>query len=108
MASWPPKKGVGFTFDVGLWSQADPTVLQSTPTLAAGDVKIYLDGGASANLNTTPAATDKRVPVAVSSSEANADRMLIVFSDVAGAEWFDLPITIFINHNLIKNIQVGF
>lgn len=91
---WPPKKGVAFTFDTGLISQANPTVCQSTPTLAAGDVKVWVDGGASANIATLPTATGKRVPVALSSSEMNGDRVFVVFSDVAGAEWFDRSITI--------------
>jgi len=65
---------------------------QANPTLASGDVKISLDGGALANLNTLPVVTpasSKLVKVVLSQAETDADNIAIVFSDAAGAEWCD-------------------
>lgn len=72
-------------------------IWQSNPTLAAGDVKISLDGGAFANLNTLPAVTPasgKAVKITLSQAETNADNIVILFSDASGAEWCDKTITI--------------
>lgn len=97
MASWPPKKNAAFVFYVGLISQADTKLLQANPTLAAGDVKVATDDAAPGNLATLPAVdadfTD-RVKVSLSAGEMNGDRVTVIFSDAAGAEWADLLIDI--------------
>lgn len=70
---------------------------QSNPTLAAGDVKISIDGGALANLTTLPAVTpasSKLVKITLSQAETNGDNLTIIFSDAAGAEWCDLTINL--------------
>jgi hypothetical protein len=70
---------------------------QSNPTLAAGDVKVSLDGGALANLATLPAVTpaaSKLVKITLSQAETNADNIAIIFSDAAGAEWCDLTVNL--------------
>jgi hypothetical protein len=88
-----PKKNTEFTFYVGLVSQANTKLLQNNPTLAAGDVLVSTDGGATSNLDTLPAVTpasSDMVKVTVSAAEMNGDDVAIVFSDVAGAEWCDL------------------
>lgn len=93
----PVIRGQQFIFYVGLASQTDPRLLQSNPTLAAGDVKISKDGGAEANLNTLPAVTpaaSTSVKVTVSAAEMDADNVTITFRDAAGAEWCDLKINI--------------
>ncbi len=93
MVSWPPKKNTAFTFYVGLISQADTKLLQANPTLAAGDVKVAVDDAAPANLGTLPVVdadfTD-RVKVVMTAGEMNGDRISVIFSDAAGAEWADL------------------
>jgi len=97
MASWPPKKNAAFVFYVGLISQADTKLLQSNPILAAGDVKVATDDAAPANLATLPVADadfTNRVKVSMSAGEMNGDRITVIFSDVAGAEWADLLIDI--------------
>jgi hypothetical protein len=92
---FPPKKNAAYTFYVSLVSQANTKVMQSNPTLAAGDVKVSTDGGALANLATLPVVTpasSKAVKVDLSASEMNGDNVVIIFSDAAGAEWCDLAI----------------
>ncbi len=97
MASWPPKKNAAFVFYVGLVSQADTKLLQASPTLAADDVKVATDDAAPGNLATLPVVdadfTD-RVKVSLSAGEMNGDRITVIFSDAAGAEWADLLIDI--------------
>lgn len=50
-----PKSGVAYIFYACLVSQADTKLFKSAPTLAAGDFKVSIDGGAFANLATLPA-----------------------------------------------------
>lgn len=92
MPSWPPKKNTAFTFYTSLTSQANTKIMQVSPTLAAGDVKVAVDDAAPANLATLPvvdADFTKRVKVALSASEMNGDRISVIFADAAGAEWCD-------------------
>lgn len=97
MASYPPKKNTAFTFYVSLVSQANTKIMQANPTLAAGDVKVAVDDAAPANLGTLPvvdADFTKRVKVVMAQAEMNGDRITVIFSDAAGAEWCDLTIDI--------------
>jgi len=92
-----PIKGLPYTFYVALRSQADSTLFQANPTLAAGDVKVSIDGGALANLATLPTVTPaggKLVKVVLDGTEMNGEDVSVVFSDAAGAEWMDLVIPI--------------
>lgn len=92
-----PKKNTEFIFYVGLFSQANTKVLQSNPTLASGDVRVSIDGGAFANLTTLPTvapASGKAVKVTLSASEMNGDNITVLFSDAAGDEWCDLIVNI--------------
>jgi hypothetical protein len=93
----PPKRAVALDFWVGLVSQADTKLLQTNPTLAAGDVKVSKDGGALANLTTLPTVTPaagKLVKVSLSATEMTADNVTVIFSDAAGAEWCDLVVNV--------------
>ena len=97
MAGYPPLKNAAFTFYVTLRSQSDTKLDQVNPTLAAGDVKVSTDGGAFANLTTIPDVNpvgSTAVRVRLSAAEMNGDNVMVKFSDVAGAEWCDLPISI--------------
>jgi hypothetical protein len=98
MASYfPPKKNAAYRCFVSLISQSNTKIMQSNPTLASGDVRVSIDGGALANLTTLPAVTpasSKMVQVDLSSSEMNGDNITIVFSDAAGSEWCDLVINL--------------
>lgn len=88
----PPKINTQFIFYVALRSQADSTVFQVNPTIAAGDFKVSIDGGATANPGTLPAVTPaggKAVKITLSASEMNGDNIFVYASDAAGAEWMD-------------------
>ena len=94
MAShYPPKKNIAFTVFVSLVSQSNTKLFQANPTLAAGDVKVSIDGGAFNNLATLPVVTPasgRAVQVDLSTSEMNGDNIIVTFVDAAGAEWCDL------------------
>jgi hypothetical protein len=94
----PAKRATELIFYIpGLISQANTKVFQTNPTLAAGDVKISKDGGATANLTTLPVVTPAAgasIKVTVSVTEMTADNVTITFRDAAGAEWCDLGINI--------------
>lgn len=93
----PPQKGVEYITYVCLTSQANVKVMQSNPTLAAGDVKVSTDDGAVANLATLPSVSPAGsywVKVTVSAGEMNGGNIKIHFHDAAGDEWCDLSINI--------------
>jgi len=93
----PPKKNTAFVTYVGLVSQANALVFQPNPTLAAGDVKVSIDGAALANITTLPDVdpdNSKLVKVSLSTDEMNGDNIQVIFSDAAGNEWCDLIINI--------------
>lgn len=92
-----PLKNIAFIMYIALPSQSNPNIFQSTPTLAAGDFKVSIDGGTLNNLTTLPTVTpasNKMVKVSLSSSEMNGDNITVVCSDAAGAEWRDVVINI--------------
>jgi len=87
----------GWITYVSLAPRTPSGIWQANPTLATGDVKISLDGGALANLGTLPAVTpasSKLVKITLSQAETNADNLTIIFSDAAGAEWTDLTLNV--------------
>lgn len=92
----PPKKNAAYTFTVALTSQADTDIFKTTPTLAAGDITVSKDGGNFANIGTLPTQiqTTGALPVALTADEMNADRVVVLFHDVAGSEWQDLLVII--------------
>lgn len=93
----PPVKGAAFTFDICLVSQADTDVFKTSPTLAAGDITVSKDGGDFANITTLPTQieTSGVLPVALSATEMNADRVTVRFHDAAGDEWQDALVTVY-------------
>jgi hypothetical protein len=87
----------GAIFYVGLIQQANTKLLKAAPTLAAGDFKISIDGGAFANLGTLPTVTPAAgtsVKIILSQAETNGDNLQIACIDASGAEWCDLFINI--------------
>lgn len=97
MASYvTPKKNIAFITYTALVSQADTKLLKSGPTLATGDFKVSIDGGAFANLSTTPTNTPGGVlvKISLSTSEMNGDNISVACLDAAGAEWCDQLINI--------------
>lgn len=86
-----PKRGSQYIFYVGLVSRATG-MLQNTPTIAAGDFKVSIDGGAFANLATLPTVTPaagEAVKITLSTSEMTGDNIFVKWQDAAGAEWVD-------------------
>jgi len=100
MASFYPcvkNHASGYIFYVGLISQASTKSLQGSATLAAGDVKVSIDGAALNNLGTLPVVTpaaSKSIKVTLSQAEINGDNIIVIFADAAGAEWCDLLVNI--------------
>ena len=92
----PPKRGEAFSFEIGLVSQDDTDIFQTSVTLAAGDVIVYKDGVLDGNIDTLPveSATSGVLVVSLSAAEMTADRITILFHDVAGNEWQDVLVTI--------------
>lgn len=88
----PAKKNTAFIYYSALVQQADTRLLKSSPTLAAGDFKTSLDGGALGNLGTLPTVTPAAsvmVKYTLATTETNGDNFTVVSIDAAGAEWCD-------------------
>jgi len=94
----PPKKNTALVFYTALTDASDTTLLKANPTIAiSGDVKVSKDGGAFADLATTPdvyPAAGYAVRVQLSADEMNADNIVVYFHDAVGAEWCDQLINI--------------
>lgn len=94
----PPTRNEAFAFRVCLEDFANPGSFKSDPTIASGDWKISKDGGAFANLATLPSvepASSVSVSIELSSTEMDADEVLIVGQDqTSPKEWADYAITI--------------
>ena len=92
----PFVKNAAYTFYLTVISQADVDIFQVNPTLAVGDVRISIDGGALANITILPTAigAGKVLSVQLSAAEMNGNEITVLLSDVAGAEWQDAMIVI--------------
>jgi len=96
MSYTPAKRATEFIVYIGLTSQTTG-LLQANPTLAAGDFKVSIDGGALANLTTLPTVTPaagRQVKVTLSIAEMTGDNITVQCVDAAGAEWADQLINI--------------
>jgi len=104
-----PKKNTAFTFNVALTSQADTKLFKTSPTLAAGDITVSKDGGNFANIGTLPTQiqTTGVLPVALTADEMNADLVVVLFHDAAGAEWCDAVVTIHTETGTISEIDTN-
>lgn len=98
MAEQYPKRGVAWQTSISLGSVADAGEIQISPTLAAGDVSVSLDGGALANIATLPSespAGSGLLSVSLSDAEMTADVLVVRFRDQTDpAEWQDLTLTV--------------
>lgn len=94
----PPVKNQDFVCYVSLEDYASPGNFKANPTIAAGDFQISKDGGAFANLATLPTvspASGRAVQIQLSSTEMNADNVVIQCVDqTSPKEWADLVISI--------------
>ena len=103
----PPARGEAFAFTIpGLKDQANVNVFKVNPTLAAGDVLVYKDGLLDGNIDTLPTAIGAGAPlrVSLSNTEMEADDLMVLFHDVAGAEWQDVGHIIFPSANRIDDL----
>ena len=94
--SFKPIKGRAYTLYVGLFDQTNTRILKINPTVTAPDVKISKDGGAFANLATTPVVTPAggvAVKIVLSATEMTADTVTILCNS-ASAQWCDQLISI--------------
>lgn len=102
-----PKKGVAYTFEIGLIDQLNRPNFKTSPTLASGDFKVSIDGSALNNLATLPTVApvgSRIVEVALSNTEMNGDRILIQAVDAAGSEWDDVLIYIDTNTRNVDDL----
>jgi hypothetical protein len=92
----PFLKNNAFIFYFTLISQIDTDVFQANPTLAAGDVRISIDGGALVNITALPTAigAGKVLSVPLTAAEMNGNEIMVLFSDVAANEWQDAMMVI--------------
>lgn len=93
----PAKKNTAYIVYVDLVSQADTKLFKVTPTIAAGDFQVSIDGAAFANLATLPVVTPaggSAVKINLSAAEMNGDNIHVQCRDAAGAEWCDLSFNI--------------
>lgn len=106
----PPKRATEFITYVALTSQANPLIFQSNPTLATGDAKVSIDGGAFANLTTLPAVTpgsSVAVKITLSIAEMTGDNIQVQLIDAAGAQWCDLFINIQTTNNQFNDLALS-
>ncbi|BFU90159.1 MAG: hypothetical protein NTAFB01_13460 [Nitrospira sp.] len=98
-APWnPPKKNEDFELHIALEDYLNPGNFKINPTIAAGDFQISKDGGAFANLATLPTvepASSQMVLLALSSTEMNADSVVVRAVDqTSPKEWADFILSI--------------
>ena len=93
-----PVKNTAFTTYGVLYDWTNPGKIKSNPTIASGDFKISIDGGAFANLTNLPTVTpasSKGVEFDLTSSEMNGEAILIVGEDqTVPPEWAEFSMTI--------------
>lgn len=92
----PPKRATAYRMTLSLFARSDNQI-KTAPTLAAGDVKVSKDNGATANITTLPAETPASsgiLQVDLSATEMTADLVTVIFRDAAGAEWNDVAVHI--------------
>lgn len=107
MTLQPLKKNTAATLYLEVRAQADPTTFKSGPTIAAGDFKFSVDGGAYANLNTTPTASGAIITVALLAAETNGDVIKVKAEDVAGAEWVGRTWTFYTSTKQIDDLATA-
>lgn len=85
----PAVKNAAYIFRCVLFAQSDNQI-KSNPTIASGDWKVSIDGGAFANLATLPDVdpdSSVQVKVSLSADEMNGDEIMVTAIDASGAEW---------------------
>lgn len=92
-----PKVNTAYKFYVALVDQSNTKLTKANPTIASGDFKSSLDGGAFGNLATLPSAnpaSGRAIMIDLSAAEMNGANVVVQCVDAAGAEWCDLIVNI--------------
>jgi hypothetical protein len=93
--------GTAYYFPAFVFSQADTKLLQTSVTLAAGDVKLAKDNGSFVNLTNLPVETDTSGMLWVTLSTAETTGCTkfatVKFKDAADSEWCDAVYIIGVN-----------
>jgi hypothetical protein len=94
----PPINAAAYIVYIALQDMSNPGSYKANPTLASGDVKISIDGGAFNNLATLPTITPAAgiaVKVSASGTEMTGDNIFIQFIDqTSPKEWADYAFNI--------------
>ncbi len=94
----PAKRATAYITYISLPDAADSRRMKANPTLAAGDAKVSIDGGAFANLATLPTVTPaagRAVKVSLSIAEMTGDNIVVQLVDQTDPpEWADVTFTI--------------
>lgn len=105
----PPVKNQGFQVRVALQDFANPGTFKVTPTIAAGDFQVDIDGAGFGNLGTIPSvspAATCAVLVTLSATEMNGDLITIRAVDQTNPkEWADLVLCIQTVEGTAQGIQ---
>ncbi len=91
-----PKKNQALVINVGLQSNADPSIHIVAPTLQAADFNISQDGAAFTALEDIPTvdpAGSDNIKITLTAAEMNADTVVVNCKDNAGAAWASLKLT---------------
>lgn len=94
----PPVNAVAYITYIALEDMANPGSYKANPTLASGDAKVSIDGGAFNDLATLPAVTPaagRAVKVSLSAGEMTGDNIFVQMVDQTNPkEWADYAFTI--------------
>src|SRR3990167_8564897 len=94
----PPTKNQDFLVRIALEDMANPGSFKSSPTIAAGDFKVDLDGAGLTNLGTLPSvspAASVLVLITLANTEMNGDVITLVGIDqTSPKEWADFVVSI--------------
>lgn len=102
-----PVSGVAYSFTIQLVDSADPASFKASPTIAAGDFQVSIDGGALANLTNLPVNSPSGsvlVDVNLTAAEMTGAKINVVGIDVAGAEWEDIVIDIDVPEGSVESV----
>ena len=102
----PPLAGVAYSHEIVLWQYADPKLIQTSPTLAAGDFLVFKDGILDGNIDALPAEIASGALVltlSIAEMTGVTGRVFVKWHDVAGQQWIDGGIQI----DLAAGVAVG-
>jgi len=108
-----PVLNTAYTFFVTLADALDPSTFKASPTIAAGDFQISIDGGAFANLTNLPTVAPSgsiTVQIVLTAAEMNGSKINVQAIDQAGAEWQPVLMSIDVptgSTETVHNIQEG-